>query len=181
MNQSSLYEQLMGSQFARLPQAVQRFHRLAGKWSLEGWVDTEAPSSLVGRWLARSLGAPRHRTSGPIRFELHAQPHAEQWIRHFPSRTMSSRLGRAGVFMEERLGASTLRFRLHATEAGLSMELHSLRFLSVPCPQWLLPTVVAQEHGDGDTFHFAVRATLPVIGLVASYQGHLLLQPESGP
>ena len=181
MSQPSLYEQLMGAQFDRLPVAVQRFHRLSGRWSLEGWVDTEAPSSAAARWLARALGAPRHSTSGPIRFELDAQPHAEQWTRHFPSRTMISRLGRAGAFMEERLGASTLRFRLHATTIGLSMELHSLRFLGVPCPRWLLPTVVAQEHGDGDTFHFLVQATLPLIGVVASYQGHLVLQPERQP
>lgn len=181
MNQPTLYEQIMGPGFARLPRAVQRFHSLSGRWLLDGWVDTHAPTNALARWLARRLGAPQRSASGPIRFELDAHPDAEQWTRHFPSQTMRSRLSRTGDFMEEQLGASTLRFRLHATDDGLSMELHSLRFMGVPCPRWLLPTVVAQEHGDGDTFHFIVRAALPLLGVVASYQGHLVLQPEGHP
>ena len=42
MNQSlSLYESVLGSSYDRLPPAVSRFHRLVGRQSLTGWVQTE--------------------------------------------------------------------------------------------------------------------------------------------
>lgn len=178
MSTLSLYEHLMGAQFARLPSAVQRFHRIAGQKTLQGWVETRTPATPLARLIAWCLGAPQSATQGAIRFELDAQPHAECWVRHFPSRTMTSRLGRAGDCMEEKLGASTLRFKLLATSEGLAMELKSMKFLGIPCPRWLLPQVVAQEHGDHEKMHFKVCATLPLLGLVVHYQGHLVLEPE---
>ena len=181
MNQLSLYEQVMGASFARLPAAVRRFHRLSGQRSLEGWVETLAPSSFLARLLAHCLGAPQKNVRGRIRFELDAQPDAECWVRHFPAKTMMSRLVRVGKRVEEQLGASRLRFRLLATDAGLVMELERLHFFGVPCPRWLLPTIVAEEHGDHDQIHFKVSATVPLIGVVASYQGHLDLDPEDRP
>ena len=49
MSTLSLYEHLMGCQFARLPAAVQRFHRLSGPHLLHGWVETHAPATLLAR------------------------------------------------------------------------------------------------------------------------------------
>lgn len=178
MSQLSLYEQVMGASYVRLPTAVQRFHRLSGPRSLEGWVETRAPSNLLARLLAFCLGSPQKSVRGRIRFELDAQPDAEIWVRHFPSKTMMSRLVRSGERVEEQLGASRLRFRLRATDAGLEMELERLHFLGIPCPRWLMPTIVAEEHGDHDQIHFMVSATVPWVGVVASYQGHLVLTPE---
>jgi hypothetical protein len=167
----------MGCQFARLPMAVKRFHRLSGQHLLHGWVETQAPATLLARVLALCLGSPQRSTRGPIRFELKAQPDAECWVRHFPEKTMMSRLGKAGGLMEERLGATRLRFRLLATDAGLAMELQGMAFLGVPCPRWLLPTIVAREHGDEEKMHFHVSAALPWVGVVARYQGYLVLEP----
>ncbi|WP_369124981.1 DUF4166 domain-containing protein, partial [Enterobacter asburiae] len=42
-----------------------------------------------------------------------------------------------------------------------------------PCPAWLRPAVVAEETGDGDRFHFNVRASVPLLGVVAAYRGYL--------
>ena len=36
MNSRSLYEQILGADYARLPVAVQRFHRLKGQVALQG-------------------------------------------------------------------------------------------------------------------------------------------------
>src|SRR5690606_15101690 len=108
VSQPSLYEQVMGANFARLPAAVQRFHRLAGRRSLEGWVETRAPSNLLARLLAFCLGSPQKSVRGRIRFELDAQPDVEFWVRHFPAKTMMSRLVRVEERVEEQLGASRL-------------------------------------------------------------------------
>lgn len=178
VNPLSLYEHIMGDSFAQLPAAVQRFHTLSGHHTLEGWVETAAPASSLARLLARCLGTPQRETRGPIRFELNAHSDWESWTRHFPSQTMSSRFRQAGAFVEEHLGASRLRFKLVATGAHLTMALQSMDFLGIPCPRWLLPTIVAEEHGDGEVLHFRVSAALPLIGTVASYRGHLNLGSE---
>jgi hypothetical protein len=59
------------------------------------------------------------------------------------------------------------------------MRLLRLRLLGVPCPRRLVPRVTAEESGDGDRLHFRVAATLPWVGTVASYRGHLVLPSET--
>jgi hypothetical protein len=175
MNTSSLYRRVMGAQFASLPAAVQRFHALTGTHVLEGWVDVEAPDSLAAAWLARALGSPRSAHSGALRFELHAGPAMETWTRHFPARTMHSRMTSSGSRLVEHLGWTRLVFDLVHAGDKLQMQLVSLRFLGIAAPSWLRPRVVAEESGDGSRLHFRVRAVLPVIGVVAGYTGYLEL------
>lgn len=175
MNTASMYEQAMGESFDRLPRAVQRFHKLAGLQELHGWVDTDAPSTLAARLLALCLGTPLRATSGPIRFELRAAPEAETWTRHFPSQKMTSRMRLDARRVVEQLGVARLTFELCEAEGRLEMRLMGLHFMGVPCPRWLLPEVIAEETGQNDRLHFRVQASLPVIGIVTSYRGHLSL------
>lgn len=169
----SLYQQVLGAGYARLPAAVRRFHRLAGCAVLHGRVETLAPASPLARFLALCLGAPHNTTSGPLRFVLEAAPEAETWTRHFPTHTMASSMRLVAGQLEERLGAARLTFNLTATDQKLSMALVSMRFFGVPCPGWLMPRVVAEETGGGDRLHFLVTASLPLVGSVVSYRGHL--------
>ena len=178
MNQRSMVESAMGDSFARLPVAVQRFHRLSGRTVLHGWVETDAPASIAARGLAFCLGSPQRAGSGPIRFELDASAESESWTRHFPTHTMRSRLQLIAGKLEEKLGAARLRFELSASDDALKMELSRMWFLGVPCPRWLMPQVVAEERGDGKRVHFRVAAALPRVGVVAGYRGHLDLDPE---
>ncbi|VTU15209.1 hypothetical protein SRS16CHR_01405 [Variovorax sp. SRS16] len=76
--------------------------------------------------------------------------------------------------------AARLCFDLREAGGKLEMHLSGLRFLGVPCPRWLLPRLIAEESGDGDRLHFRVRASLPLIGTVTSYHGHLTVA-ESEP
>ena len=41
-----------------------------------------------------------------------------------------------------------------------------------------MPRSVAQESGDDTTLHFQVQASLPLIGVVASYRGSLTVPLE---
>lgn len=169
----SLYQQVMGPAFALLPAAVQRFHALQGRQVLQGWVEVERPATFAARCLAWCLGAPRDARQGPLRFELQAQAGAEVWTRHFPGKTMQSRLAGAGSHLVERLGATRLVFALDAAPQQLAMRLVRLDFLGVPCPRWLMPRIEAHESGNAGRFHFRVQASLALVGVVAAYRGHL--------
>ena len=178
MNPPSLYERAMGSTYIELPAAVQRFHRLTGRQVLRGWVDTAAPASLAARLLALCIGSPQRANSGELRFELDASPDAETWTRCFPSRTMTSRLRLESGQVVEQLGAALLTFDLRGTGRVLKMHLVRMHVLGIPCPRWLLPRVVAEETGDADRLLFHVVASLPLVGTVAAYRGHLVVTCE---
>ena len=173
----SLYERVLGTSYAQLPPAVQRFHRLTGRTVLKGWVQTHSPSSLPARLLAFCLGTPQRAGSGPLSFELDASPEAERWTRHFPTQTMTSRMRLVAGKIQEQLGAARLTFGLSVAEGTLKMELEGLRFLGLPCPRWLMPQIAAEEVGQGDQLHFRVAASVPLLGMVAGYDGHLDLGP----
>lgn len=179
MSSPGMYELVMGTDYARLPLAVQRFHRLQGRAVLHGWVETHAPRSALARLLAYCLGTPRSASSGSIRFVLEAGPDLESWIRHFPAQTMTSRMRLVGGQVEEQLGAAQLTFNLAAVGETLKMELARMRFFGVPCPKWLMPRIVAEETGAEDQIHFRVVAALPLVGTVASYRGHLDLSSKA--
>ena len=53
------------------------------------------------------------------------------------------------------------------------MQLVRLRFLGVPCPRWLMPAIVADETAGEGRLHFEIRASLPLVGVVTRYRGHL--------
>ncbi len=178
---ASMYRAALGADaFARLHPALQRFHALQGRIGLRGHATTAPPAGLPARLLGGLLGTPLQARTGPVAFVLEAAPREERWTRHFPGRTMRSRLrlqpdGR----IAERLGPARLVFRLEAAGGGLAMHLQSLHFFGIPCPGWLRPQVVAEERGtdaagaDGARLHFDVRAAVPLLGMVARYHGWL--------
>lgn len=175
MSERSLYQQVMGTDFFLLPSPLQQFHALRGKHLLSGWVEVQAPASSAAWVLAMCLRAPVAAQRGPIRFELESSSSSEHWVRHFPGKTMESRLRLMSGRIVEKLGAARLTFALRGDSEKLVMELVRLHFFGVPCPRWFLPTVVAEETASRGRLHFRVRASLPFIGMVAGYRGHLEL------
>ncbi|MBT9510874.1 MAG: DUF4166 domain-containing protein [Acidovorax sp.] len=177
MHPLSLYQRAMGPAYQRLAPALARFHALSGPQCLWGQVQVHAPATWLARVLALALGAPQRAVQGAITFELDARPDAEVWTRRFPAQTMRSTLREVAGQVVEHLGVARLTFVLHESEGRLVMQLQQLHFCGIPCPAWLRPQVVAQETGVGDALHFDVQATVPGVGRVVSYQGHLVVPP----
>lgn len=182
MKPPTLYQNAMGPEaFARLSEPLRRFHSQAGKAVFTGQVEVDAPASLAARLLALCLGAPQRAAQGAIRFELDAGSATETWVRHFPARTMMSTLSADGAHVMERMGPARLAFLLCEVDGGLEMRLDHMRFLGIRCPRWLQPVLVAREHGSGARLHFLVTAAVPLVGVVASYRGHLDVGSEAAP
>lgn len=175
--QPCLLARLMGPDFAALAPALQRFHQLQGYADLRGQVVTHAPATQPARLLAWLLGTPRQAVSGALGFDLCAGPDQVHWTRLFPrGQQMDSLLCASRAHpgqLEERLGPARLRFTLHAVDGALHLRLAGMRFYGVPCPRAWLPRVTAVETGQGARLHFHIEASLPGIGLVTRYAGHL--------
>lgn len=180
MTPPSLFEAALGARFASLAPALQRFHRLSGHHELHGAVETDAPAGAIGRVLASCLGSPRQATAGAIRFELDAAPETEGWTRHFPGRTMRSRMHLVDGRVVEHMGPARLVFAVQEVDGGLTLRLRALRVLGMPCPAWLRPRLLAEETGVGDRLFFRIEAELPGIGRVVGYRGHLVVPVAAG-
>jgi hypothetical protein len=153
----SMYEFAMGECFGRLAAPVQRFHRLSGHHVLHGEVKVHAPVSILAR------------------LQLDAHPSTETWTRHFPANVLTSTLQLDGRYLVEKLGATHMTFELSESNGQLHLRLCRLKFLGIPCPAWLMPIIVAEESGRDDRLHFHVSVQVRPIGMIARYQGHLLL------
>lgn len=175
---TGLFRQAAGAAYERMHPAVRAFHDLQGSVELQGEVATEPPQGWMATVLAVLLGTPRRGDRGAIRFELRGDAEAQEWIRHFPGRTMRSRLRGQGDRVVETLGPVRLVFTIREENGSLVMQLDALRCLGMPCPRWLLPTIHARETGSGSRLEFDVRATLPLVGQVAGYKGWLRI-PET--
>jgi hypothetical protein len=180
MSELTLFEAVMGARFAGLAPTLQRFHRLSGSHVLEGVVETWPPDTAIGRALAWCLGSPRRAATGTIRFELQATPTVETWTRHFPARTMRSRLALVDGRVVERMGLARLTFALDEADGQLRMRLERMSFGGIPCPAWLRPRLVAEEMGEGDCLHFHIEAAVIFIGRVVGYRGWLRV-PDATP
>lgn len=181
MSDASMYAAVMGDAFSRLDPPVRQFHSFAGRHEFLGQVQIAGPSTLAAKLLALLLGAPMRDVHGPFRFELSAGAAEETWTRFFPNQTMQSTLSKAESRIKERLGAARLTFALRDVNGALEMQLEQLTFLGIPCPAWLMPHVIARETGEGDKFHFHIHASVPLIGRVASYTGHLCMPGKELP
>src|SRR4051812_781155 len=93
MNQGlSIYQQVLGADFDKLPPRLAAFHSRQGDAVFHGEAEVQQTASIVGRQLAAMLGTPAKPGRGPIRFELHASPAGERWTRNFVGSTMTSEL-----------------------------------------------------------------------------------------
>jgi hypothetical protein len=175
MSDETLYQRILGDGFDRLAPEVQAFHRLQGRHVLHGAVETRGPRTPAARLIGRCLGTPMQTTSGPLHFEIDAAPDRETWTRHFPTQSMTSTLRLQSGTMVEDLGAATLSYDLVEVNGRLTMKLRQLTFFALPCPDWLRPQVITEERGDGGRYCFKVEASVPGVGLVVAYEGHLEL------
>ncbi|GAB3037431.1 MULTISPECIES: DUF4166 domain-containing protein [Oleiagrimonas] len=173
MNETSLYQHLMQRDFEALEPEVRQFHALRGHVRLQGRCLTRGPRNPLARLLARVMRLPGRSGESALTFELIAEARRESWIRHFPSCCMRSVLCADGDRLVERLGPARLYFRLRRIEGRLDMQLLGVRVFGVPWPRFLSPTVHAREHGRDRQFHFDVATSMPWIGHVVAYSGHL--------
>ena len=169
----SLFASAMGIEYRQLHLAVRAFHDLEGHVVLPGFVEVEGPANWMGRIMAALQGAPDKAARGDMTFVLDAGEQEQVWARRFPGATMRSTMRLVDGLIVERMGPATMAFQLVAEGEQLVMKLRSMRFLGIPCPAWLVPRIVAREHGQDGRLHFEVRATVPLIGRVAGYRGYL--------
>lgn len=108
---------------------------------------------------------------------------SERWTRTFGAKSMSSVLRHApsGDFNES-FAPFAFKIALDADQNGIAWPLAGWKIGKLPLPRNLAPRSEAREFQDDEgRFRFDVRLSLPLVGLLAHYQGWLTPAQEKDP
>ena len=168
----TLYRRAMGNAFDRLPRSVRQTHEVNGDAGAAG-----AATVLVGKGFAARLVRTMMRfpPSGDyaVNVAFIERDGKETWIRDFGGHRFKSVLSQQGNGVAERFGPLNFVFDLQSDDDGLCMVLRGWSVLGIPMPLRLAPRIDAREWEEDGEFHFAVEASLPLVGPIVGYRGSL--------
>jgi predicted DCC family thiol-disulfide oxidoreductase YuxK len=120
-----------------------------------------------------ALPGPARRASVHVRFIK--GPDREEWDRRFGSRRFHSVMMQEGPHLAERLAALpvTLVYEVRAGRRGFSLHVAKVRFLGLPLPRLLRPTVTARAGERRGRYCFSILTGFWFCGRVVSYAGYL--------
>ena len=170
----SLYQRLLGDDYALLPQELASFHATIGEKSFSGMATVRAAKNPVAKCVAMLSALPLHDAEVPIAFTLKTDKGSETWVRRFGSQRMVSRLAYYEGKIREQLGLITLYSSVCVENGFLRMKVQSASFLRfIPLPLWMLPVVVADEHATEGRLNFNVSVFWGRLGRLVEYSGYL--------
>jgi Domain of unknown function (DUF4166) len=172
-----LYRRLLGPHFDALPARVRELHDVAGTSVWTGRADVERGRSALSRMVATLFELPPAGRDQALRVSFEPRGGREIWLRTFGSAVFCSVQYERGGLLNERVGPSTFVFALDASPAGMALKLQGVRFLGVPLPGFLAPSVRTFESEREGRYRFEVEASLPLLGRIVRYEGWLEPQP----
>jgi hypothetical protein len=167
-----LFSSLLGESFATLAPSVRALHLREGTHRHRGVVEVERGRSVLATLCAWATRLPP-AGHGPIEVEIVADADGETWSRHVARHVMRSRLWARSGLLHERLGLVTFVFRLEARAAAIEWHVDRAYALGLPLPVRWFAGVSARESEASGRYHFDVRASLPLAGLLVRYRGWL--------
>jgi hypothetical protein len=172
-----LYPRVLGEAWWTLAESVRRAHAVGR--DRRGCFRVSHGTSWLARRLVRWSGLPRGATAAKARLRIVSEGSGQRWERHFDDETFTTKQwADGGGSLVERFGAWELCFELRVEEEALRYVQRGARLclgtfrLRVPLA-WA-PLVSAKETGDGpERVLVTVTVTLPVVGSLIAYDGHL--------
>ncbi|RZU47515.1 uncharacterized protein DUF4166 [Fluviicoccus keumensis] len=178
----SIYRQLLGADYQRLPPEQARFHALNGRHHFQGEADITCGRHPLARLVALVMGLPRRDARVTLEFDLNVENGVETWERHFGPQKMTSVLRARNGLLVERLGAMVLHSRLYVEGDCLRMRVLRARLFGLlPFPLWMMPAVQADETGGDGQVRFTIRVAWAWLGLLVAYQGFLRVAVDDNP
>lgn len=154
----SIYADALGADWNILPEPVRALHAGGGKGTFR----------VTRRGLARLIpGLPRAGESVPIDLTVVRRGDTERWTRTFAGHQVVASVQRLrGNVIDERIGVVSVRMSLVAAPGALRYRVLRIRFLGIPIPLRLLPSISASEAGEGDAVRVDIR-----VGRMFGYEG----------
>ena len=172
-----------GEMFSELHPGLQILHRQGG--ILNGKIQLnfgEGLAGFLGKRVARKLGVPLQPGEHELRVEIRHVDRKLYWSRCFDGEhIVQSIFTPVGNYQKgywlEKTGPVTLKLTVDVIDGAWHWRIVSASFLGLPLPLLLLPDSVAYKKVTGGSYQFHVGFSMPVIGILFSYEGHLAFEP----
>jgi predicted DCC family thiol-disulfide oxidoreductase YuxK len=175
---TALLRQVLGSDYRTLPPALQQLHDVEDLQACLGSCRVQRGDRPISRAVGLLLSLPASSEAAEFRFTIRRDGESEIWCRDIAKhrfQTVIRPLGRNRL--SEKVGPVELIFRVTAGSFGCTWTLEAGRLFGLPLPKALRPTVLAREWDEGGQVKFDVEASLPAIGPIVRYDGHLQVVP----
>ena len=177
----SPFQQLLGADFAQLPEPVRRLHGLTAAAMTEGRAEVTAATGFWVWLICKLAGFPAPGRDVPVTVAFHTDGEGgEFWRRRFAGRRYASGFavgtGRRAGLLCERFFPFVFFHRVTPSPQGLRWDLVAWRLLWLPLPRFLMPPTICFESGEGDRFIFDIDVKFPIIGQLIHYRGWLRQQ-----
>jgi len=170
-----LLRNILGAGFDEMPEVVRRMHSIGQTQDVRGISRVMGGTNPLS-WLIRIIAAlpnPTHRAPIYIRF-VKGQDF-EEWDRHFGMSGFHTVMKREGRYLAEHLVAFPVTFvyEVKADNRGFSFDVVQVRFLGIPLPRLLRPTLAARAGEWRGRYRFSTMVGFWFCGRVISYFGYL--------
>jgi uncharacterized protein DUF4166 len=170
---ATLYRRLLGEAFDTLPPVLRGFHDREKGGSATGVFSVFHGKGRLRGMLARLGRLPDPGTAVPVRLRVVVEGPREQWIREIGDQRLETLQWHDHGLLVEAAGPFRCGYQVAASPEG--MRLRSVRgwFYALPLPPVLTPRVEAIVTAQGDAWHLRVRIEIPLLGLLAGYEGEV--------
>ncbi|MDE1902195.1 MAG: DUF4166 domain-containing protein [Alphaproteobacteria bacterium] len=170
-----LLKEILGSKFDLMPEAVKEMHSIQQTKKVQGTakvVGGKNPIAKIIQILAR-LPAPTRRV--PVRINFIKRNDSEEWDRLFGNNPFHTIMKKEGPYLAECLVAFPVTFvyEVMADQKGFSLHVVKVRFLGIPLPRFMQPSLAARAGEWRGRYRFSTWVGFWFCGRVISYFGYL--------
>ena len=169
----SLYQELLGPKYLKLPPVVQKMHEVDGEVHAAGTGSVDRGSHPLSRLLAWLLGMPKAGTWMPVHITFRHDDTGEWLIRDYDGSVLTTHQGAgenadAGMLLEG-FGPVRLVIALDVEDGALAFTLRSVRLFGLVLPRALWPRLQAYESEVDGWYISYVDIGLPLVGRLIRY------------
>ena len=169
----SLYQRILGEEFALLPAVLRRFHGSPRGGRVEGVFRVERGTGWVRSLLAGIGKLPPASERVPLRLDVRVAGDEEHWTRSFGEQRLLTRQFAHEGRLVELHPPWKLRIRLGATREGMQLEHERCYWNGIPLPRALAPRVESFVEAREECWFVEVTIGLPLVGMVCRYSGEV--------
>lgn len=173
-----LYKNILGSAWDQLPPDIRTMHDIKDAATAEGIATIQRGKNILARLACLILGFPQAGENIPVSVNFTVRDGVEKWTRTFAGKSFSSLQyagrDRSDRLVIERFGILIFSMALVHKDNRLDLILRHWSVLGVPMPMWLCVRSDSFESIENGSFHFDVKLSHPLIGLIVHYKGELL-------
>ena len=173
---ATIYQRILKDRFELLAPALRQFLGNECGGRVSGRLPIARTPGRLHHLAAAAMGIP---PAGDYDLVLEVLPYAggQRWVRHFGTYTLATTQKDYRGMLIEYSGPASIGFELVVQTGSLFFHPRRAWMMGIPLPLWLAPRIEAENRSmEPDGWWVCVRFAVPLLGLVAEYEGTVMLE-----